>query len=77
MPIYHFDYPDNETLLPDKQGTEIADLETAREDAVRILAELAKGGERSEHRVLSIEVREGYKPLLQISLTLDIKMMLA
>ena len=76
MPIYHFDYPDNETLLPDKQGTEIADLETAREDAVRILAELAKGIE-SEHRVLSIEVREGYKPLLQISLTLDIKMMLA
>jgi hypothetical protein len=73
MAIYHFDYRDNEMLVPDKEGTEIADLETARQDAVRILAELANGIERSEHRVLSIEVREGHKPLLQVSLTLDIK----
>jgi hypothetical protein len=73
MAIYHFDDRDNEKLVPDKHGTEIADLETARVDAIRTLADLARDIERSEHRVLSIEVREGHKPLLQVSLTLDIK----
>jgi len=73
MAIYHFDYRDNEKLVPDKQGTEIADLETARIDAIRILAELARGIDQPDHRVLSIEIREGHKPLLQVSLTLDIK----
>jgi len=73
MAIYHFDYRDNDKLVPDKRGTQIADFETARLEAVRLLAELARGIDRPEHRVLSIEVREGHKPLLQVSLTLDIK----
>ncbi len=73
MAIYHFDYRDCETLLPDMEGTEIADLETAGFEATRILAELARGIERPEHRVLSIEVRDDHKPLLLVSLTLDIK----
>ena len=66
-------YRDNEKLVPDIAGTEIADLETARIDAIKILAELARGIERPEHHVLSIEVRDDHKPLLQVSLTLDIK----
>ncbi|MER8630786.1 hypothetical protein NKH55_13580 [Mesorhizobium opportunistum] len=74
MALYHFDYRDRETLIPDVEGTEIADLETAKFEAVRILAELARSIERPEHRVLAIEVRDQRKPLLLVSLTLDIKM---
>jgi hypothetical protein len=31
------------------------------------------GIDRAEHSVLSIEVRDDHQPLLQVSLTLDIK----
>lgn len=42
MAIYHFDYRDNDKLIPDIEGTEVDDLETAGLDAIRTLAELAK-----------------------------------
>jgi hypothetical protein len=73
MGIYHFDYRDDEKLVPDPEGTEVPDLETARFEAIRILAELARDIERPDHNVLSIEVRDGHKAILQVSLTLDIK----
>jgi hypothetical protein len=73
MAIYHFDFRDNEKLVPDEQGTDIVDLETAKIEAIRVLAELARGIERPEHHVLSIDVRDDHKPLLQVSLTLDIQ----
>ncbi|MER8811135.1 DUF6894 family protein [Mesorhizobium australicum] len=71
MPTYHFDYRDNDKMLPDELGSDIADLETARLEAVKTLAELARGIDRPDHQILSIEVREGHKPLLKVSLTLN------
>jgi hypothetical protein len=71
--IYHFDYRDNGKLIADYVGTPLDSFEEANVEAVRPLAELAKGAlQGPERRQLAIEVRAVDQPVLQIVLTLEV-----
>jgi hypothetical protein len=72
MPLYHFDTRDNGALIQDDVGTELADLDAARQIATASLAELAMDVlPGSERRVLIVEVREGRQPVLEARLTFE------
>jgi hypothetical protein len=71
MPRYYFDLHDGETVSIDAEGSELADMQTARDEATMTLVELAKDRfpVRGEARTLSIRVRDGEdKHLLAISI---------
>jgi hypothetical protein len=42
MPLFYFDFDDNGTSAPDRDGLEIETLELARVEALRTLAEMAR-----------------------------------
>jgi hypothetical protein len=50
MPRYYFDLDDGERVTPDANGTELADLQTARAQALHMLGEIAKAEMRQDNR---------------------------
>lgn len=74
MPLYFFDVTDNGEGLPDTEGTELADLEAAREEALATLGEIARDrlpdGDRRE---FVIKIRDGDGALMRASLSLVVE----
>jgi hypothetical protein len=75
MPLYFFDITDTGKTWPDSEGTELASLEEAREEALRTLGEIVKDKlPDGDHRNFLIEIREGDgAPLLSASLSLRVE----
>jgi hypothetical protein len=75
MPRYFFDVIDTGDSTRDEEGVEFADLEEARQEALRTLGEIAKDelpdGDRRE---FTIHIREDNgPPVLTPSLSLHVK----
>jgi hypothetical protein len=69
---YFFDTRDNTKFIEDDVGAELADLDAAKIMAALSLAELARDVlPGSTERVLSVEVREGFQPILKDVLTFE------
>jgi hypothetical protein len=75
MPRYFFDITNTGKTWPDSEGTELANLEKAREEALRTLAEIVKDKlPDGDHRNFMIEIREGDgAPLISASLSLRVE----
>jgi uncharacterized protein DUF6894 len=75
MPLYFFDITDTGKTWPDSEGTELASLEEAREEALRTLGEIVKDKlPDGDHRNFLIEIRQGDgAPLLSASLSLRVE----
>ena len=59
MPRYFFDVVDGLRSTPDPQGTEFANLEAAREEALATLGEIAKDElPDGDHRDFQISIRD-------------------
>src|SRR4051812_16769076 len=71
MPLYFFDVTDNGRGFPDTEGTELADLEAARQEALATLGEIARDklpdGDRRE---FAIKIRDGDGALMRATLSL-------
>ncbi len=60
MPHYFVDFNDGRIELRDDVGSEASDPETVRDEAVRLLTEIAKAGvARSGEQLLVATVRDG------------------
>jgi hypothetical protein len=60
MPHYFFDTRDNSHFMRDESGLELDDLEAARDEATRGLADLARDAlPGTIRRELAVEVRDG------------------
>lgn len=70
--LYFFDTRDNGTLITDDVGIECADLDAVKRTAALSLAELAHDVlPGSIKRVLSVEVRNAFQPILTDVLTFE------
>jgi hypothetical protein len=70
--LYFFDTRDNGTFIEDDVGTELADLDAVKALAALSLAELARDVlPDSIKRVLSVEVRDAFQPILKDVLTFE------
>lgn len=70
MPRDFFDTRDGEKFIRDDDGTELADVEGAKQLAAASLAELARDViPGSERRHLTVEVRSETRPVLETRLT--------
>lgn len=70
--LYFFDTWDNGTFIEDDVGLELADLEAVKTQAALSLAELAREVlPGSIKRVLSVEVRNAFQPVLTDVLTFE------
>ena len=74
MTRYFFDTSDNGRVFRDEEGTELASLEVARQEALVTLSQIVKDkmpdGDRRE---FVIDVRDGDGPLLTASLSLRVE----
>ena len=73
LPLYYFDFDDGRQASCDKFGTEFADLEAVADEAVAVLAEIARDRLPSgSHCVLAASVRnkEG-RVIFKATLTLQ------
>lgn len=79
MPWYFFDTRDDDDIIIDEVGVEVADLEAVKKMAARGLAELALDVlPGSTERVLGIDVRdEQSAPVLSAELIFKAKMLAA
>jgi hypothetical protein len=72
MPTYFFDLEDSEGLTLDSEGSEFVDSEQARNEAVRVLPDLAKEALPLNDRCdFTVKVREkegGYFCMVTLSL---------
>jgi hypothetical protein len=69
---YFFDTRDNGTFIEDDVGTEVADVDAVKVLAALSLAELARDVLPSSiKRVLSVEVRDMFHPILKDVLTFE------
>jgi uncharacterized protein DUF6894 len=69
---YFFDTRDNGTLIEDDIGIDFADLDEVKTQAAVSLAELARDVlPGSIRRVLSVEVRDRFQPILRDVLTFE------
>jgi hypothetical protein len=69
---YFFDTRDNGTFIEDDIGIELADLDAVKDQAALSLAELARDVlPGSIRRVLSVEVRDVFQPILRDVLTFE------
>jgi hypothetical protein len=77
MPRFYFDVRDNEDFTRDDEGLEFPTIEKARDEAARVLAEMAKFVlPGSVIRELAIEVRNAAKqPLLRAMLRYEAQAM--
>ena len=73
MTRYFFDVTDNNTLILDKEGSELHGLRAARAEAISILPDLAKGLELHGNRqTFAVTTRDATgKPVFQATLSLD------
>jgi hypothetical protein len=70
--LYFFDTRDDGTFIEDDVGLELADLDAVKNQAALSLAELAHEVlPGSIERVLSVEVRDAYQPILKDVLTFE------
>jgi hypothetical protein len=70
--LYFFDTRDNGTFIKDDVGIELADLEAAKTQAALSLTDLARDVlPGSIERVLSVEVRNRFQPILKDVLTFE------
>jgi hypothetical protein len=70
--LYFFDTRDNGTFIKDDVGLEFADLAAVKDQAALSLAELARDVlPGSIKRVLSVEVRNRFQPILRDVLTFE------
>jgi hypothetical protein len=59
MPVFFFDVEDGEGVTLDSEGSEFADLQQARDEAVRVLPDLAKEALPLQHRCdFQVKVRD-------------------
>jgi hypothetical protein len=69
---YFFDTRDNGTLIQDDVGAEFTDLDAVKKVAALALTELARDVlPGSIKRVLSVEVRDRFQPILKDVLTFE------
>ena len=69
---YFFDTRDNGTFIRDDLGIEFADLDAVKTQAALSLTELAREVlPGSIRRVLSVEVRDPFRPILKDVLTFE------
>jgi uncharacterized protein DUF6894 len=75
MPRYYFDHRDGDTFLSDDEGLELDGIETARDEATRALAGMAKDAlPGSVRREIAIEVRdEASRPVLRAALWFEVQ----
>lgn len=72
MPRYFFDTRDGELFVEDEEGAELADLNAAKAVAALSLTELARDVvPASDRRILSVEVRDEQRPVLETRLTYE------
>jgi hypothetical protein len=69
---YFFDTRDNGTFIEDELGIDCSDLNAVKKQAALSLAELARDVlPGSIKRVLSVEVRDAFQPILRDVLTFE------
>jgi hypothetical protein len=73
MPLFYFDVRDGERFTRDSQGVNFNGIEGARDEATRVLAEVARDVvPAADRRRIAIEVRdEAKKPLLVVALMFE------
>ena len=72
MRRYFFDTRDGKNFFLDDEGQEMPTLEMVRVEATRSLAELARDVlPGSLKRKITVEVRDGKKPVLKLALTFE------
>jgi hypothetical protein len=70
--LYFFDTRDNGSFVKDDVGIECADLDCVKREAALSLTELARDVlPGSIERVLSVEVRDAFQPVLRDVLTFE------
>jgi uncharacterized protein DUF6894 len=75
MPHYHFHIHEDDRYYKDEAGRVLADGDAAREEAVETIAALAKDAfVAGSAEILTVDVIEGGKPYLRISVSLDVSM---
>lgn len=76
MPLYYFDYRVGGKLSQDDIGTEFQGFEEAKVEAFRALGEFATDQlQEAESYRLAIEVRDGNVPVLQVVMTVEVKLL--
>lgn len=74
MPRYFFDIADGERLTPDGEGTELQDIDDARDEALETLGAIAKDKlPDGDRRDFIITVREGERKLFTATLSLRVE----
>jgi hypothetical protein len=75
MARYFFDCRDGDRLISDPEGMELSGIKAARDEATRVLAELARDIHPSAtHRALTIEVRDEMSyVLIRASIIFEVK----
>lgn len=78
MPRYYFDSRDNERFVRDDEGVEITSFQEVKAEASRAMADFAKDVlPGSIVRMLAIEVRDDFGPVLRVSLRFEIEQVMA
>jgi hypothetical protein len=73
MPLYFFDSRDDLRSVADDIGSELADLEEAKQEAMEALVGIARDRlPDGNFRDLSMTIRDGSGPLIVVSLSLDV-----
>jgi hypothetical protein len=75
VPLFYFDVRDGDEFIRDDEGLEYPDIEIARDEAARALADMAKDALPGPLvREMAIEVRDSAKePLLRAALKFEIQ----
>ena len=72
---YQFHIHEDDRYYEDEAGRDLADGDAAREEAVETVAALAKDAfVAGSAEILTVDVIEGGKPYLRISVSLDVSM---
>ena len=72
MRIFYFDFHDDDGLVRDEMGTQLESVAQAQSEATTFLAEIARD-QPSQLRNMAIEVRDSSGPLIQVSMTIEVK----
>lgn len=75
MPLYYFDIRDENGLNTDEEGSDLANLQAAQQEAVMSIADMSRSHRTMDapHRI-SVEVKDDRKrPLLIATLILEVK----
>ena len=78
MARYYFDLRDGDAFVPDGEGMEFPNVEAARLEAARALADMARDAVRRlpvnaiGYR-MAIEVRDGSGPVMQVRFTFEVE----